>query len=71
MTFNLYLVKKMTTINNARAIFLMELRERTYIDIGAQAFTIIAEATRTTSRPKLVLASLIIRILQEKGVETP
>ena len=33
MMFNLYLVKKMTTINNARAIFLMELKENTYIDI--------------------------------------
>ena len=33
MMFNLYLVKKLTTINNARAIFLMELKENTYIDI--------------------------------------
>ena len=30
--FNLYSVKKMTTISNARAIFLMEFRENTYID---------------------------------------
>ena len=35
MMFNLYLVKKLTTINNARAIFLMELWENTYIDISA------------------------------------
>ena len=35
MMFNLYLVKKLTTINNARAIFLMELRENTYIEAKA------------------------------------
>ena len=61
----------MTTIKNARVIFLMELREGTYIDIEAHAFTIIAEATRTTLRPKLVLPRLLMRILHEKGVETP
>ena len=38
MMFNLYPVKKMTNINNARAIFLMEFREKTYIDINARAF---------------------------------
>ena len=31
--FNLYPVKNITTISNARAIFLVELRENTYIDI--------------------------------------
>ena len=71
MLFNLYLVRKMTTINNARAISLMELRERTYINIGAHVFSIIAKETRTTSKPELVLPSIIIRILHEKGVETP
>lgn len=71
MLFNLYLVRKMTTINNARAIFLVELWEKIYIDIGAHAFSIIAKATRTTSRSKLVLPSLIMRILHEKCVETP
>ncbi|KAK9991833.1 hypothetical protein SO802_026818 [Lithocarpus litseifolius] len=55
----------------AKAIFLMELRERTYIDISAHAYSIIAKATRITSRAKLVLPSLIIWILHEKGVETP
>ena len=55
MLFNLYPIRKMTTINNAKAIFLIQLWEKTYIDIGAHAFSIIAEATRTTSRPKLVL----------------
>ena len=43
MMFNLYLVKKLSTINNARAIFLMELRENTYIDISAHLYNIIAE----------------------------
>ena len=71
MLFNLCSIRKMTTINDARAIFRMEFRENIYIDIGAHAFTIIADATRTTSRSKLVLSSLIMRILHEKGVETP
>ena len=69
--FNFYLVRKLTTINNARAIFLMEFCERTYIDIGAHAYSIIAEATRTTLREKLVLPSFIMRILLEKCVESP
>ena len=50
MMFNLYLVKKLTTINNARDIFLIELKENTYIDISAHIFSIIADETRTTSR---------------------
>ena len=32
MMYNLYPVKKLSTINNARAIFLMEIHENTYID---------------------------------------
>ena len=71
MMFNLYPIRKLTTINKARTIFLMELREKIYIDIGAHAYTIIAETTRTSSRAKLVLPSLIIRILHENGLETP
>ena len=71
MMFNLYLVKKMTTISNARAIFLMELRENTYIDISAHAFSIIADETRTTSRAKLILPSLLMRLFQVKDVEIP
>ena len=71
MMFNLYPIRKLTTINNARAIFLMELHERICIDIGTHAFTIYAETTRITSRAKLVLPSLIMRILHEKGVESP
>lgn len=49
MMFNLYLMKKMTTTSNVRAIFLMEIRENTYIDISIHAFSIIADETRTTS----------------------
>ncbi|KAL0008477.1 hypothetical protein SO802_009979 [Lithocarpus litseifolius] len=36
MMFNLYLVRKLTTINNARAIFLMELKKKTFIDINEE-----------------------------------
>ena len=71
MVFNLYLVRKLTTINNLRTIFLMELREKIYIDIRAHLYTIIAEATRTISRAKLVFPSLIMRIFHENVVETP
>ena len=61
----------MTTISNARAIFLMELQENTYIDISAHAFSIIADETRTTSRAKLILPSLLMRLFRAKGVEIP
>ena len=71
MMFNPYPVKKITTISNARAIFLMELRENTYIDISAYAFCIIADERRTTSRAKLVLTSLLMRLFRVKGVEIP
>ena len=71
MMFNLYLVRKLSIINNARAIFLMEFHEKIYIDIGAHLYNIITEATKTTARSKLVVPSLIMRILHENGVETP
>ena len=71
MMFNLYPMKKMTTINNARAIFLMRLQENTYIDISAHAFSVIANETRTTSRAKLILPSLLMRLFHAKGVEIP
>ena len=71
MMFNLYSVKKMTTINNARAIFLMELQENNYIDISAHIFYIIVDETRTTSRAKLVFPSLLMRLFRAKGVEIP
>ena len=69
--FNLYPVKKMTTTSNARAIFLMEFRENTYIDTSAHAFSIIADEIRTTSRAKLILPSLLMRLFRVKGVEIP
>ena len=71
MMFNLYPVKKLTTINNARAIFLMELRENTYIDISAHIFGIIVDETRTNSRAKLIFPSLLMRLFRTKGVEIP
>ena len=68
---NLYPVKKMTTINNASAIFLMKLKENTYIDISAHIFFIIADETRTTSRAKSIFPSLLMRLFRAKGVEIP
>ena len=67
MMFNLYLIKKLTTINNAIAIFLMELRENTYIDISVHIFCIIADETRTTSRPKLIFPILLMRLFRVNG----
>lgn len=61
----------MTTISNARAIFLMELLENTYIDISAHAYSIIANETRTTSKAKLILPGLLMRLFQVKCVEIP
>ena len=71
MMFNLYLVRKLTTINNARAIFLMELKENTYIDISTHIFYTIVNETRTTSRAKLISPSLLMRLFRLKGVEIP
>ena len=71
MIFNLYPVRKLTTINNARAIFLMELKENTYIDIGTNIFYSIVDETRTTSRAKLIFPSLLMRLFRFKGVEIP
>ena len=71
MMFNLYLVRKLTTINNARAIFLMELKEKTFIDISSHIFDTIVDETRTTSRPKLIFPSLLMRLFRAKGVAIP
>ena len=71
MVFNLYPMKKMTTMNNARATFLTELKENTYIDISAHIFFIIADETRTTSRAKLIFPSLLMRIFRAKDMEIP
>ena len=71
MMFNFYPMKKLTTINNARGIFLMELKENTYIDINAHIFSVITDETRTISREKLIFPSLLIRHFRVKGVEIP
>ena len=71
MMFNLYPIKKLTIINNARAIFLMELKEKTFIDISSHIFDTIVDKTRTTSRPKLIFPSLLMRIFRKKGVAIP
>ena len=71
MMNNLYPVKKLTTINNVRAIFLMELKEKTFIDISSHIFDTIMDETRTTSRAKLVFPSLLMRIFRAKGVPIP
>ena len=68
MMFNLYLVRKLTTINNARAIFLMELKEKTFIDISFHIYDTIVDDTRTTSRPELIFPILLMRIFRAKGV---
>ena len=49
MMNNLYPVKKLTTINNVRAIFLMELKKKTFIDICSHIFDTIMDETRTIS----------------------
>ena len=71
MMFNLYPIKKLTTVNNARTIFLMELKKKTFIDISFYIFDTIVDETRTTSRPKLVFPSLLMRIFRKKGVAIP
>ena len=68
MMFNLYPVRKLTTINNTRAIFLMKLKEKTFIDISSHIFDTIVDETRTTSRPKLIFPSLLMRLFRVKGV---
>ena len=71
MMFNLYPIRKLTTINSARAIFLMDLKEKTFIDISSHIFDTIVDETRTTSRPKLIFHSLLMRIFRKKGVPIP
>ena len=71
MMFNLYPVRKLTTINNARAIFLIELKENTFIDISSHIFDTIVDETKTTSRAKLIFPSLLMRLFRLKGVVIP
>ena len=71
MMFNLYPVKKLTTINNAEARFLMELKENTFIDISSHIFDTIVDETRTTSRAKVIFPRLLMRLFKLKGVAIP
>ena len=71
MMNNLYPMKKLTTINNAKAIFLMKLKEKTFIDISSHIFDIIIDETRTTSPAKLIFPILLMRIFRAKGVPIP
>ena len=71
MMNKLYPVKNLTTINNARAIFLVELKAKTFIDINSLIFDTIMDETRITSRAKLVFPSLLMRIFRAKGVPFP
>ena len=64
-------MRKSTTINNATAIFLMELKEKNFIDISSHIFDTIMDETRTTSRPKLIFPSLLMRLFRAKGVDIP
>ena len=71
MVFNLYLVRKLTTINNARAIFLRELKKKTFINISSHIFDTIVDETRTTSRAKVIFPRLLMRLFKLKGVAIP
>ena len=71
MMFNLYLVKKLTIINNAKAIFLIKLKQKTYIDISAHIFYTIVDETKTTTKAKLIFPSLLLSLFRLKGVEIP
>ena len=49
----------------------MELKEKTFIDISSHIFDTIVDETRTTSRPKLIFPSLLMRLFRVKGVVIP
>ena len=49
----------------------MELKEKTFIDISSHIFDTIVDETRTTSRPKLIFPSLLMRLFRAKGVVIP
>ena len=49
----------------------MELKEKAFIDISYHIFDTIVDETRTTSRPKLIFPSLLMRIFRKKGVAIP
>ena len=49
----------------------MELKENAFIDISSHILDTIVDETRTTSRPKLIFPSLLMRIFRKKGVAIP
>ena len=49
----------------------MELKEKTFIDISSHILDTIMDETRTTSKPKLIFPSLLMRLFRAKGVEIP
>ena len=49
----------------------MDLKEKTFIVISSHIFDTIMDETRTTSRPKLIFPSLLMRIFRKKGVLIP
>ena len=49
----------------------MELKEKTFIDINSHIFDTIVDETRTTSRPKQIFLSLLMRLFKAKGVVIP
>ena len=49
----------------------MELKEKTFIDISSHIFDTIVDETRTTSRPKLIFPSLLMRLFRANGVVIP
>ena len=49
----------------------MDLKEKTFIDISSHIYDTIMDETRTTSRPKLIFPSLLMRIFRKKGVPIP
>ena len=49
----------------------MELKEKTFIDIISHIFDTIVDETRTTSRPKLIFPSLLMRLFRAIGIVIP
>ena len=49
----------------------MDLKEKTFIDISSHIFDTIVDKARTTSKPKLIFPSLLMRIFRKKGIAIP
>ena len=50
---------------------LFRSKEKTFIDISFHIFDTIVDETRTTSRPKLIFPSLLMRLFRVKGGDIP